>query len=845
MEAAIKRLMLGGPKVQQNTGRSRKGKHMSEEDISGPLSGRRKSKKHSSKTGSLRFSKLPSLVGASSPYSSMQAFKGVVVPMGHGKTTLAREEGWIDVDSLVHPRVLTDVKEDFFDLLQSGASFEEASLVIAKEVRPALRLLNPHENVVFMAQSFSLLEALGIECLGAVAVAPDAVLPLNAHRSEHERLLIRRNTEEILERDGVDGQSVHFGEDIDDVRWFIYCMCEAVGIKVAKPDQYGVDQDYIHDERFKTGEAQDLEATIDAYDRGLIPRETVNYQIHINGLKSYRGLGFTWNDWARVASYSEYTRGGPRDEDDDWAGWPVTLKSLSEGVPLEQHDDVQAILASHQNEHERFVLTLILHWKMLGMESGISQKLFPLYSVRRVHWNGVFDKIREGVLASNTLFGMLLTAGERELVLSMKLLASGSLNQVREVLKTQGGSYPRRVPSGKDEEKLITSLGTVRFSIANEESKLAQFSRLMSTTKVRELRAIDWQGELNVRERIIKAIGMELADTWSGEKDWEVRLCRILRSLAIRWYKACIIRDEWSDLACRILEGKGIQGMIEHGVAAMLSCDIDTGTSGIDWGLRVLEAIKSFMVCAIVLDRDGAIVMQNSNGQVHPCILGLPEAEIWGRIAQRNIPRNALGMFSDGVGGIKRLVEIGVWSRSKTVMLMEMINATSWMPKITNRMLLASVLRWKRSFTSREESYMFSKLASCYTIKILGRSYLSIADRLEELGKIASGDGGLECTESPVRGRLGMRDKLWSGHGTVKAHTQVAKTRAKRSLTAMLADYENDEGDSPRINTYGINLVGILGVQLVKLEGKGRLNLHCELVQELADGKLKAVNFSK
>lgn len=822
---------------------------MVEADIGRKKTGRRESKherkSREAKKQSLRFSKLPSTVGASAPYASMQAFKGVVVPMGHGKTTLAREEGWIDIDSLVHPRVLTDVKEDFYDLIHSGASFEEASLVIAKEVRPALKLLNPHENVVLMAQSFSLLEALGIECLGAVAVVSDSVLPLNAHRPDHERGLIIRNTEEVLARDGVDGQSVHLGEDIDDVRWYIYCMCEAVGIKVAKPDSFGVDQDYIHDDRFKDGKPQDLEAVIDAYDRGLIPREVVNYQISVNGLKSYRGLGFTWNDWARVVSYSEYTRGGDKGDDSDWTGWPVTLKRLSEGVALEQHDDVQVILNAHQGEHERFVLTLVLHWKMLGMSSGIAQKIFPLYAVRRLHWNGVFDKIREGVLASNTLFGMPLTGDERELVLSMRLLASGSLNQVREVLKTHGGSYPRKVPSGKDEERLLASLGTVRFAISNEEAKTAGFTRLMSGTPIRELRAIDWDGPLTVRERVIKAVGMELADNWAGEKDWEVRLCRILRSLAVRWYKACIIRDEWSDLACRILEGKEVKGMVEHGIAAMLSCDIETGTSGIDWGLRVLEAIKSFMVCAMVLDKDGVIVMQTTRGQVHPCILGLSEAEIWGRIAQRNIPRNALGMFSDGVGGIKRLVEIGVWSRSKTVMLMEMINATSWMPKITDRMMLASVLRWKRHFSSVDEAYMMGKLASCYTTKILGRSYASVAERLDQLGAITSADGGLECTETPLRGKLDMKDGLWTGHGNVVVSDKVARKRTGRSLETMMHDYESDEGESPRINTYGIHLIGVLGAQLVKMEGKGRLNLHCELVKALADGRVRNVSFTE
>lgn len=846
MESAIKKLILGGDTKKRKTpsGLSSKGVAMREKQTMAVKTTGRLSSRARKNQPELRFSKLPGRAEAPTPYSSLQHFKGVVVPMGHGKTTLAREEGWIDIDALLQPRVLSDVRDEFLDLALSGATFEESSLVMAKQVGPALKLLNPHENVVFMAQSFSLLEALGIDCVGAVAVTPDVVLPLNMHRDEHERVLIQKNIEEVVAQDGVNGHRVHFGGDIEDVRWYIYCMCEAVDIKVSRPHEFDMSSDYIYDDMFKTSSAVNLETTIKAYDNGLIPKEVVHYQINANGLRSYRGMGFTWNDWARVVSYSEYTRGGPRYEDEDWTGWPVNLKRLSEGIPLEEHDDVQFLLRAHTGEHERFVLTLILHWKMLGMNSGIANKLFPLYSVRRVHWNGVFDKIREGVIASNTLLGMPLTAEERELVLSMKLLASGSMRQVREMLKTDGGSYPRRVPTGDDEAKLMSALSTVRFSVADHESKSAEFHKLMAVTKVRELRSIDWDGSLNLRERLIRAIGMELIDQWAGEKNWEIRLCRVLKSLAIRWYKACIMRDEWSDLACRLLEGQEVQGAIEHGMAAMLSCDIDTGTSGLDWGLRVLESLKSFMVCGMVLDKDGVIVMQTIGGQPHPCILGLSEAEIWGRIAQRNIPRSALGMFSDGVGGIKRLVEIGVWSSSKTVMMLEMINATSWMPKITDRMMLACLLRWKRGFCKPDEAYMFEKLASCYTQKILGRSYARIEDRLVELGNIASSDGGLECTPAPRRGKLETRDGLWTGHGTVTMLGKVAKTRVARSVTDMMRDYEDDDGASPRINTYGIHLIGLMGVQLVKMEGKGRLNLHCELVYTLANTRERSVGFA-
>lgn len=728
---------------------------------------KRKSSKAKTKSrgGSLRFSKLPSSSSASAPYSSLMNFKGVVLPMGHGKTTLAREEGWVDVDALLQPRVLNDIREEFYDLIASGSSVEEASVVLAKEIAPGLKLLNPSETVIIMAPTFELLDVLGIECVGAVVIKPEVVLSANSTRDPAERLVIEKNMEEVLARDGQDQIDVFTSENLDDVRWYIYCLCNRLCMPMAKPREYGIDDVSLLHTTYGTSKVEDIHEVVAAYDQGLVSRELVNYQVFANGLKSYRGFGFTWNDWAKTMSYAAHTRGTSSFDDSDWAAWPVTLNKISEGIPLEEHEDIQLLVESHKGEHERFVLALILHWKTLGLPSPLAKKIFPLYAIRRVHWGGVFDKIREGVIASNSFVGMQLTMDEREMILSMRLLSAGSIDQLRTVMGSQGGSYPRQIPDQKQEEQILVSLGKVRYSIDDNESKETKFNTFVNSTSVREIKHVNWDGKLLLREQIIKAIGMELLSRWDNEFDVERRVGRLLKSIAVRWYKASIIRDEWSDLACRILETDRLNMNLANGVAAMLTCDIETGTSGADWSIRIFDALKSFMVCGLVINKDAHIVMQQASGGIRPCILGITEAEIWSRIAKRNVPRSAMGYFAAGVGNIQKLMEIGVWSGSKTVMLMEMINAKSWMPKATDRMLLTCLVRWEHHFTNAEERYIFGKLANCYTDKIFGRRYASVKDRLSRLSLITSADGGLECTEAPVRGKLETRHSMWTGHG--------------------------------------------------------------------------------
>lgn len=781
----------------------------------------------------LTLSGLPTFHDDKDSYGSLLNVHGIVVPMGHGKTTLAKEEGWIDVDSLLQPKMLRDLSEEVGDRIMEGQSVDEASLICARPLGQAIRLLNPHEDVILMAQSYGLLESIGVRCIGSVAIRPDIVKEANKHRDVHELLMIEKNIEEVIELSDKYGVTVYPGDSMNDVRWYIYNICQHFSIPITRPKMFDMDECTIRDDKYGSNETIDLDVVIDDHTRGKIPREVVNSQIKKHGLRSYMGFGFTWNDWAKVISYAEQTRGGPAFDDADWTGWPINLHNLSEGINFDEHDDLKMILKAHSGEHERFVLTIILHWKLIGSQLPIAKKVFPLYLIRRVHWTGVFDQIRDGVLSSNTFVNMPLTMEERESILSMRMLSAGSIKQIKSLMETQGGAYPRSIPHKNTSIKIEAALLRTKFSVSNQDAKEIEFKELVNANPL-TMGSISWSEELTIREQIVKSLGMELCDRWRTEPDYRSKVGRVLKNIITRWYRACIIRDEWSDMAVKLLEARSTGQDLSHAIASMLSCDVESGLSGVDWSIRVIECFKGFMVCALICDKDGVIVMQESRGGVRPCILGLEESEIWSRIAARNIPKNALGCFSNGVSYLQKIMEMAVWSQNKTLVLMEMINVKSWIPKITDRMILSCVCRWKDHFDRYEEKYILNKILDKYTKKILGRSLESIEERLDRLRVIRKEDGGLGCGKALFRGTMEKRNGLWTGKGDIKVDRASTHVQKPKGIKELLARYENDDGTkATRLDVNSMYNIGPAMSLLIKEEGKHSIKEHSELLIEL------------
>jgi len=771
-----------------------------------------KSEKSKSKKSSDRGARFSMLPNRPVEYSSLQNIKGVVVPSGHGKSYLGQSEGWIDIDQLVSPRHLTDITENILDEIASGRSIEDASMLMQPSVSAALRILNPQEPVILMCQTFQLLEALGVECVGGVIIKPEVVMQYNLNRSEHERLLIQKNIEEAFEAAVSRDIEILTGDSIEDVGWYIYNICANYGIPTGHAAKFNLVDEFLRDPQLGDLTKMSLDELIRYNRQGKVSTETVDYFVRKAGLKHYQSYGVSWNDWAKVMSLAESNRGKSEFDDADWSKWPVTLPSISSQIELSEHEDLQFIAQAHTGEHERFIVGLMLHWKMFGQPSSIRDRLLPLYSIRRCHWVQTFTRISAAVTRSGNLCKFPLTHEERELILSMRLLAAGSFESLRDLMSSQSSAFARQVPG----EETLTRLGYA----------IDRF-RFCAPTGLRELEPKNRQ----LKNVIAEAVSANL-ESRSGDGHDNATFRRIRAKIQSTWSRACIMRDEWSDGVHRLLDREVATDDMAHAIASMLSCDFDIAASGLDWGIRVYGAMTEMILCFLI-SKAGTVVMQERNGEIAPAVHGVCEDELISRMNRLGVPRTGLFGRSSQYSTVQGILELGAWGQSKTVMLLEMINMDSWM-KTDKRLYLTALTRWSEKFSTGEEREVFKRVADSYTVKLCGEKFDTIRAGLSACKEIRWEDGGFECTTTVRQGKIDVVDGVWSGKGKVVIGKSVG-LRAGLDLTLHehINLYACDSLETKNISAYAVYNLGISCCLLLQKTRKGQLDNHATMVQKM------------
>jgi len=758
-------------------------------------------------------------------YAEFRYLKGVVVPMGHGKTMLGKEEGWIDCDCLVPPRRQKRLRDTFLEHISETGSIEEASLCMVDEMRETLRTMVLSSDAILMAPTFSILEALGVEIVGCVVVNPSHVIERNRHRDEHEQLMIIKNCEEAVECASLRECGLLTADDMDDVRWYIYNICEMIGIGVGCPMEYDVLTNSVKDYRFGYRKSNSIKDVVDAFYRMEVTREVVNYQVFANGISSYQGFGVTANDWAKACSKVAGARNREYYTDTDWSGWPISLKDLHKVSDLSEHEDVMMIVNAHKGEHERFIVALVMHWKLHGAVSAIAKELFPLYLIRRCNWRDCFDSLRELIISSNSLYGVSLLKEERELVLGMRLLCVGDTGELSRMLEGQNGSSPRMAPSTETERKISAAFNKVVYKKEDQVDLLDQLD-------CPEIQAVRAKASKKRCELIGLALGNELLHRWAGEKHLVARVTSAVKSVMIGWYRVSLIRDEWSDLLCRLLDEEAEPGDIEDAIIASISCNSADGASGSGWASRVFETTKSFMLCGLVKKEGCIIAMQSRGGAISPCVVGMSEGDLWQAIVKNNVPKSVLGTFQAGVNSLQDLVEIALWSANPAVRVLEMVNLTSWFPDISKRAMTAMVCRWNEVRAEKQDRRLLDKCLSSYTQKVFKKTFSEVADGLVKLIDIAPKYGGLGCSEKMCRADIPMVDGMWTGHGRV--HRGASRVQATTTKNELLEKYQDDTSKvKDRITAGSFYRCGAVGVCMLEKKRKGDINSHAKLLKEL------------
>jgi len=830
----------GGPRGHHAARKNKKVEydiHREEQSTAGQK--QRKSKEEKAKHSQLakemravRFSVLPDSKAKLPVHGELREdLIGIVLPMGNGKTTLCAEEGWVDIDSLIHPRHRASLKEELCARVAGGQSVSEALRHYAEAARPALSMFRPKGKTIILAQSRSMFEVLNIQCVMSSCLHIDEARALNRHRADHEVLMMEKNMEEVIL---TDPDTCYIGSAVADMRWLAYQVCDAYDIPVAAPGEFGGSG--------ATLEKLNLESVVKQFDRGQVARATVDYQVKAHGLKSYKGFGFNANDWAKVSACISFSHNGPEFLDSDWQGWPINLRGLSSSTDLSEHDDVQYIVKCHEGEHERFTTSLIAHWKGLGQRLDIRDRLAPLYGIRRTHWDAVFQRIRDGVLASNTYMGVNLLPEERELILSMQLLARGSIRSVAGSVRSTECPYPRRSPSAEEETTVSCRLKDLLYTKPDTRYEDSVVGTMVAQSKIQSLSGLSWDKPVMTRsESIALAVGAMLVKEWELDITSEGTITGIMHKIASQWYRVSLVRDEWSDFMGRMLKETIDDHKASWAIAEMLRCNAHEGTTGLDWSIRVFEALKALCVCCLVADNGAKVALQLRDGHAMPCVLGMSESRLWSEVIKSQIPRHAVGLLGRGASGLSDAHELAQWRGSPTVALLEMINATSWYPSMTRAQHAACLLRWYRICGGKVDNAVLDRLLDAHSKQLFGKAFYRVLDRLEKLSVISHRQGGFASTHRKSEVNMSMsKDGFWSGDGKVISKNK-GSPRSRREdetdLEQLLDAYQTDVGGGQvrkSITPSSLLDCGLMVNLVLQDEGKGDVAGACNLIRLLA-----------
>ncbi|QCZ35878.1 p3 [Penicillium italicum chrysovirus] len=717
---------------------------------------------------------------------------GVVMPMGHGKTTLAQEEGWIDCDSLITPSTKRRLAADALRKLADGEEYENAMAEMSSVMAKALQVLTPSKPAILLSHSVNLLKICQIPCL-AILSLEDGVFEKNLRLRDEAEQCAARISKRHLEAAEGPGRPVITVQDNDYMRTVIYQIAESMDVELGAPR-------LLHPEcSLPPGvggtEWCDLTELVRLYERGALPRAVLDYQINAQGLKAYRGYGFTMNDWAATAAHLVDNTCAADGAIPSLDNWPLTLEGIGKTFDMSEDIDGQALLAAHGGEDEAFTLGLLLHWKMYGLKSDTTGRLRLLYYVRRNRWDLVMRKVRQGVLGSGTFMGEPITLAERDILLSLHMLSSTSVSALVAKWRDEKMGYPSSRPSKRLMCHFDDILPHLVVQVPGSDPSYERTAwDVFLSGNLKPLRecAAGLLGECKLKRKhvISYLLGVRLLNEWEDEQGAHRVAREAMKQVATNWFRVGKIRDEWFDLIGAVLDG---ECRADDPIAQMAVMMTKTGScqnlSGMPWGVRVAEAVQRIvMVGWCGLQMDQKVVLQQTENGVLPIVLGNREEEYIIELMKLGAPKYMTSVTGSEESVLATMAELADWSRSGVGLVLELVNAGSWLGQMSPKDRIALLANWAtRRETTGVDSALFGEILDRFSRQWLKRKFTPrAAEHLRNLGRISRRDGGLGIAERVYRGTVvpGKDGKSWNGKDAPRLKKESVERVPKINLVA-------------------------------------------------------------
>ncbi|AYP71814.1 hypothetical protein [Penicillium roseopurpureum chrysovirus 1] len=741
---------------------------------------------------------------------------GVLMPMAHGKSTLAQAEGWIDCDSLIAPGMKRELIPGVLSSLGDGCDYEEAFCQVSAVMAKSLEILAPSKPTLVLTNNLSLLERCSIPCLAIMSLENEA-FEYNLRLREEPERYAARISKAYLEACEQPGRPLIMAQDNSSMRTMLYQIAESMGLDLGAPRELNPEAALPVGVGWSS--SCSLTKLADLHDKGQISTALFNYQINLQGLKSYRGCGFTMNDWASVAAQLVDTTPLHDPSIPGLGKWPISLEAIGKHFDLSEDQDAQALMMAHGGEDEAFTVGLLLHWKLYGLRNDTTGRLRLLYYVRRAKWDGVMRKVRQGVLASNTFMGEPLTLLERDILLSLHMLSCTTTPALISKWRDEKMGYP----SGGPSRALMTGYREMLSSLLIELPDIGRHYTVEAWKYLTEsplegmkecVAALSSNSRLRRKHVIAFNLGAKLLSNWDGEQGSGRIVKDAMKQVVANWFRMGRIRDEWFDFIGQILDDEcAPDDQLSQMVVGMVAPESCQGLSGTSWGGKVADAIQRLVVVGWCGKQLGQrVALQRLPDGISPVVLGNTESEYVREIMKMGAPKyiNSSGNEDSVLATVAELVD---WSRSGVGLVLELVNAGTWLGHMTRKQQMGLLSNWalKRETKGVDVDGLQSVLGR-FSKAWMGRRFSErLCKDLETFTHLSRHDGGLGSADIVMGGSVAMGpdQKTWDGHSRVILNGRGTHRVNKVDLVASRRTLNPDKPSS-RWSAMTLSLSGAL-----------------------------------
>jgi len=371
-------------------------------------------------------------------------FFAFIMPAGHGKTTIARKYGFLDVDELVDVDEHEQLAVDRTAILAGKTTWTEHNVAWLKRVSQTLDLLDYSMPVIILVHTEEIALELGARPIGYFRLTPHAFAKNISRRTPLQRTFSQLNYDTCSVSRSVPNQIVC--NSSADIEKSILEVLNLSGMPVAAPFRYseGVwNRSYSKDVPMwilKGDIPQDSEPDVnrvfELFEEGKVPKEAVDYFVGHSYVPAQFDFGVTMYHWSQFAATIPPTMNKRQDFDvngDMMKIFPpssskeltranITVRQLITTFDIFSHPEALEIARYHVGEPQTFVASILSAWKGIIQHTRVAEVLLPWFKVGFKNWSKVMKQLHSYIRTSRYFMNISITERERQSLMYMDLL---------------------------------------------------------------------------------------------------------------------------------------------------------------------------------------------------------------------------------------------------------------------------------------------------------------------------------------------------------------------------------------------------------------------------------------